>query len=251
MPEYNCDCCGFKTRDKGKYLKHNETNKHLTNMNSFEPKVDLLEQIMKRLDVLEKRLDVLKQDVEEPVEPFDLDILIYDLIQKNEISKEQYGYYDEIQERDTIDMTKYVNDHFSKEEQIDMAEGNLDEMLLQSYKEGIVKAIYNKLCKVIPSGSMKVNDLSRSKYSIYCEGSWLNHINSAEKLEEIVNLYQSNMQKLHSIYMTCMELHNVELKHEEFNNMLTNLCQGKDVIYKVIKQLLGYFKQTDKIDLKK
>ena len=29
MPEYKCECCDFKTIDKGKYLKHNETIKHL------------------------------------------------------------------------------------------------------------------------------------------------------------------------------------------------------------------------------
>ena len=29
MPEYKCECCDFKTIDKGKYSKHNETIKHL------------------------------------------------------------------------------------------------------------------------------------------------------------------------------------------------------------------------------
>ena len=35
MPEYTCECCDFKTIDKGKYLKHNETIKHLKKWNSM------------------------------------------------------------------------------------------------------------------------------------------------------------------------------------------------------------------------
>jgi hypothetical protein len=35
MPQYKCECCVFKTIDKRKYVKHNETIKHLKKMESF------------------------------------------------------------------------------------------------------------------------------------------------------------------------------------------------------------------------
>ena len=35
MPEYKCECCDFKTIDKGKYLKYNETIKHLKKIESY------------------------------------------------------------------------------------------------------------------------------------------------------------------------------------------------------------------------
>lgn len=269
MPEYLCECCNFKTPIKCKFQAHNETSKHLNNMKSFvqpvkeanplQAKVDKLEELvkslMKRIEVLENKpqdashvvevVNEVIEPVEEPVEePFDLDILICDLMQQNEISMENYGYYNEIQERELIDMTKYVNHKFSKEQQIDMAEGMLDEMLLETYEEKSIKAIYHKLCKVIPNGSIKVNDISRSKYSIYCEGSWLNPVRSSEKLEELVELYQNKIKTLHEIYITCMDLHNVDLKPEKFDTMLSNACQGKEATSKVVKLVLGYYNEA-------
>ena len=35
MPEYKCESCDFKTIDKGKYLKHSETIKHLKKIESY------------------------------------------------------------------------------------------------------------------------------------------------------------------------------------------------------------------------
>jgi hypothetical protein len=35
MPEYKCECCDFKTIDKGKYLKYNGTIKHLKKIESY------------------------------------------------------------------------------------------------------------------------------------------------------------------------------------------------------------------------
>lgn len=267
MPEYLCECCNFKTPIKCKFQAHNETSKHLNNMKSFvEPKkeanplqvkVDMLEELVKslikRIEVLENKpqdanrvVEVVNEVIEpvaEPVEeePFDLDIVIGDLVQQNEISVEAYGYYDEIQDRESIDMIKYVNDKLSIKEQIEIAEGMLDEMLLETYEEDSIKAIYHKLCKVIPDGSIKVNDLSRSKYSIYCQGQWLNPVRSTEKLEELVELYQAKIKKLHEIYVICTDLHKVELKPEKFETMLINSCQGKEVKGKVVKLILSYY----------
>ena len=92
MPEYKCECCDFNTIDKGKYLKHNETIKHLKKMETYvkqepvkqkpviqepviqEPdlKVKMLkleqtiEMLIKRIEILEKN-QVVKLAVPLPV----------------------------------------------------------------------------------------------------------------------------------------------------------------------------------------
>ena len=76
MPEYKCECCDFKTIDKGKYLKHNETIKHLKKMESYvklepvkqEPVIqetDLNEKVLKleqTIEMLIKRIEVLENN---------------------------------------------------------------------------------------------------------------------------------------------------------------------------------------------
>lgn len=78
MPDYICECCSFKTIDKGKFLKHNETSKHLKKMETFvkpepqpeEPdlkeKVFMLEQT---IQVLIQRIEVLENNQRAPIAP--------------------------------------------------------------------------------------------------------------------------------------------------------------------------------------
>ena len=267
MPEYLCECCNYKTPIKCKFEAHNQTSKHLNNMKSFvEPlkegnplqaKVDMLEELVKslikRIEVLENNpqdanrvVGVVEEVVEPVVEPFDLDIIINDLVQQNEISMDRYGYYNEFEQKEIIDWKKYMNDILTKKEQLKIAQGEIDEMLKETYKEGSIKSIYHKLRNVIPAESIKVKDISRSKYSIYCEGKWLNNSRSEEKLAELIDLYQHRIANLHHAYMTCMELHNIDLKGDVFEVYIKNLFEGREVIGKVIKLVLAHYNEATK-----
>ena len=81
MPDYKRECCDFKTIDKGKYLKHNETIKHLKKMESYvklepakqepviqEPVIqepDLKVKVLKleqTIEMLIKRIEVLENN---------------------------------------------------------------------------------------------------------------------------------------------------------------------------------------------
>ena len=94
MPEYKCECCDFKTIDKGKYLKYNETIKHLKKMESYvqlepvklepvklEPvkqkpviqEPDLKEKVLKleqTIEMLIKRIEFLEKKIKLQNQPF-------------------------------------------------------------------------------------------------------------------------------------------------------------------------------------
>ena len=59
MPEYKCECCDFKTIDKGKYFKHNETNKHLKKMETYVKQEPVKQEPVKQEPV---QLEPVKQE---------------------------------------------------------------------------------------------------------------------------------------------------------------------------------------------
>ena len=62
MPEYNCECCMFKTHIKTKFSLHMETSKHLKNMESFvkiEP-----DNLKERVATLEESNQSLKETIQ-------------------------------------------------------------------------------------------------------------------------------------------------------------------------------------------
>ncbi len=89
MPEYNCQCCNFKTMDKSKYKRHTETDKHIELANvptavrceTPPPKSDeiaelraMVLEMSKTILFLNQKIDTLtskleSQPVSQPVEP--------------------------------------------------------------------------------------------------------------------------------------------------------------------------------------
>jgi hypothetical protein len=284
MPEYKCECCEFKTIDKGKYLKHNETSKHLKKMESFvkvevsenplQAKVDMLEQtiqlLIKRIEALENKQEI-KQDVsrvteqvkilvvdkkiepitvpvepvEEPVEepvvePLDIDMII------NHIESECYINFDEYKtfqgDEEILDLESYVKQNLDKNTQQKIANGEVVYPLLKdTYATNSEKAIFNKMCKLIPKESIKVNDISRGKFSLYC-GEWLNAGESTTKLENLINELQLHIGNLHTIYTTCKDMYVNDINHDNYIKTIEKVYQGDEVKSKVIKLLLAYYK---------
>jgi hypothetical protein len=277
MPEYKCECCDFKTIDKGKYLKHNETNKHLKKMESFvkvevsenplQAKVDMLEQtiqlLIKRIEVLENKQDI-KQDVsrvaeqvkpvvekkiepitvpvvEEPViELLDIDIVI------GHIETECYINFDEHKtfqgDEEIVDLESYVKENLDENTQQKIANGEVVYPLLKdTYATNSEKAIFNKMCKLIPKESIKVNDISRGKFSLYC-GEWLNVVESTTKLETLIEELQVYIGNLHNIYTTCKDMYVTDHNPDNYVKIIDKVYQGKELKSKVIKLLLAHYK---------
>ena len=276
MPEYKCECCEFKTIDKGKYLKHNETSKHLKKMESFvkvevsenplQAKVDMLEQtiqlLIKRIEVLENKQDI-KQDVsrvaeqvkpvvekkiepitvpvvEEPViELLDIDIVI------GHIETECYINFDEHKtfqgDEEIVDLESYVKENLDENTQQKIANGEVVYPLLKdTYATNSEKAIFNKMCKLIPKESIKVNDISRGKFSLYC-GEWLNVVESTTKLETLIEELQVYIGNLHNIYTTCKDMYVTDHNPDNYVKIIDKVYQGKELKSKVIKLLLAHY----------
>ena len=277
MPEYKCECCEFKTIDKGKYLKHNETSKHLKKMESFvkvevsenplQAKVDMLEQtiqlLIKRIEALENKQDI-KQDVsrvaeqvkpvvekkiepitvpvvEEPViELLDIDIVI------GHIETECYINFDEHKtfqgDEEIVDLESYVKENLDENTQQKIANGEVVYPLLKdTYATNSEKAIFNKMCKLIPKESIKVNDISRGKFSLYC-GEWLNVVESTTKLETLIEELQVYIGNLHNIYTTCKDMYVTDHNPDNYVKIIDKVYQGKELKSKVIKLLLAHYK---------
>ena len=71
------------------------------------------------------------------------------------------------------------------------------------------------MCKLIPKETIKVKDISRGKFSIYCEGKWFNQAEATERLEKLINILQRNTSDLHYIHITCQELYR-EVDYEKY-----------------------------------
>ena len=277
MPEYFCEACNFKTPIKCKFSTHNETSKHLKKMESFvkvevsenplQAKVDMLEQtiqlLIKRIEVLENKQDI-KQDVsrvaeqvkpvvekkiepitvpvvEEPViELLDIDIVI------GHIETECYINFDEHKtfqgDEEIVDLESYVKENLDENTQQKIANGEVVYPLLKdTYATNSEKAIFNKMCKLIPKESIKVNDISRGKFSLYC-GEWLNVVESTTKLETLIEELQVYIGNLHNIYTTCKDMYVTDHNPDNYVKIIDKVYQGKELKSKVIKLLLAHYK---------
>jgi hypothetical protein len=267
--------CKFITHNEtSKHLKKMESFvKVEVSENPLQAKVDMLEQtiqlLIKRIEVLENKQDI-KQDVsrvaeqvkpvvdkkiepitvpvepvEEPVEepviePVDIDLVI------NHIESECYINFDEykniIGDEEVLDLESYVKQNLDKNTQQEIANGKVVwEILKDTYDTNSEKAIFKKMCKLIPKESIKVNDTSRGKFSIYC-GEWLNPLESTTKLENLINELQLHIGNLHTIYTTCKDMYVNDINHDNYIKTIEKVYQGDEVKSKVIKLLLAYYK---------
>jgi hypothetical protein len=267
--------CKFITHNEtSKHLKKMESFvKVEVSENPLQAKVDMLEQtiqlLIKRIEVLENKQDI-KQDVsrvaeqvkpvvdkkiepitvpvepvEEPVEepviePVDIDLVI------NHIESECYINFDEykniIGDEEVLDLESYVKQNLDKNTQQEIANGKVVwEILKDTYDTNSEKAIFKKMCKLIPKESIKVNDTSRGKFSIYC-GEWLNPLESTTKLENLINELQLHIGNLHTIHMTCKDMYVNDINHDNYIKTIEKVYQGDEVKSKVIKLLLAYYK---------
>ena len=287
MPEYKCECCDFKTIDKGKYFKHNETKKHLKKMETYvkpepvkqepvkpepvkqepvkeEPdlkeKVSMLE---KTIEILIKRIEVLENNqVEKPADepqplgviesnedvepnedglplPVDVDDIIHHIEHETFIDLEPYT------KNNTIDWDNYVKEQLDEDIHLKMKNEKVPyEILKETYDENSEKAIFKKMCKLIPKDTIKIKDVSRGKFYIFCEGKWLNQVEATEKLEKMIDTLQRHITNLHIIYATCDELYRGcgSVFCENYSNYSEKVCQGNAIKKSIVKSILEYYK---------
>jgi hypothetical protein len=84
---------------------------------------------------------------------------------------------------DFIEWDKYVKDQLDEDMHNEISNGNVAfELLKHTNDENWEKAIFKKLFKLIPKETIKVKDISRGKFDIYCEGKWTIQVEATEKM---------------------------------------------------------------------
>jgi hypothetical protein len=63
------------------------------------------------------------------------------------------------------------------------------------------------LFKLIPKETIKVKDISRGKFDIYCEGKWTIQVEATEKNVKLIDVSQLNISNLHNIHVNCQDLY--------------------------------------------
>ena len=91
------------------------------------------------------------------------------------------------------------------------------------------------MCKLIPKETIKVKDISRGKFSIYCEGKWFNQVEATERLEKLINILQRN------IHITCQELYR-EVDYDNFIKLNEKVFEGNAIKKSIVKSILEYYK---------
>ena len=97
------------------------------------------------------------------------------------------------------------------------------------------------MCKLIPKETIKVKDISRGKFSIYCEVKWFNQVEATERLEKLFNILQRYISNLMYIHITCQELYR-EADYKKFIKLNEKVFEGNDIKNSIVKSILEYHK---------
>jgi hypothetical protein len=274
MPEYFCECCNFKTLIKCKFINHNETTKHLKKLETFvkvevsvnplQEKVDMLEQtiklLIKRIEILENnqgikpvaepvvepvvetKIKPVAKPVAEPVaEPLDIDILMGHIEEQYDINLDEYTIIKN--NRECIDWDSYINKNLDDKTQQKIANGEVVwDILKDTYQTDSEKAIFKKICNLIPRDTIKVSDLSRGKFSIFCVDKWLSPVESTEKIDTIINILQQYVSNLHNIHTSCKDMYVNDPDFEKYIKLNEKVFQGTEIKGKILKLILSYYK---------
>jgi hypothetical protein len=215
---------------------------------------DTIKVLMKRIDQLEQNQSVQQpvqpvqqpvQHVEEPESPKqtdqpknDIDDIIHHIEQTTFIDWNEFRKDD-----GSVDYEKYVEKRLEDcDRKAFKQEENPFELLRHTYKEDSQTAIYKKMRKLIPEDIIKVNDVSRSKFSIFSNGKWLNSVDSAEKLEEIIKALQNNISDLDIIHSTAKDMYGRPVTADQFADWFAKSHQGKDIYKPIVKDILEAYK---------
>ena len=210
-----------------------------------------IEMLIKRIEVLENNQvakpavplpvvePVVEQVVEPVVEPVGIDDIINHIEHETHIDFEPYTEHKEY--GDVVKWDKYVKDHLDENMHNEISNGNVVfELLKDTYDGNSEKAIFKKMCKLIPKETIKVKDISRGKFSIYCEGKWFNQVEATERLEKLINILQRSISNLHYIHITCQELYR-EVDYENFIKLNEKVFEGNDIKKSIVKSILEYY----------
>jgi len=223
--EYNCNFCNFHTDHKAKYERHLKSKKHIVAINNDLSPLELA------LILLE-----LKEQPEEP--EVDIDDIINHVFF---LTMNEYVCLSNDVNIEEQEWLNYVKQKLSYEEQYKIANNiNPFELLRDTYKGTSETAMVKKITKLIPETIIKINDISRCRFSVYSNGEWLDWIQSTRKIVEIIQMLQPYIVHLHNIFYTMDELYRPS-KIEDYDKIMNRVHQG-DITKSVLKNILLNYK---------
>ena len=230
--EYNCNSCNFHTDHKTKYEKHNETKKHIVAINNEKSPIELALILL----AMKAQEETIKEEPEEP--EVDIDDIINHVFF---LTMNEYVCLSNDVNIEEQEWLNYVKQKLSYEEQYKIANNiNPFELLRDTYKGTSETAMVKKITKLIPDNIIKINDISRYRFSVYSNGEWLDWIQSTRKIVEIIQMLQPYIVHLHNIFYTMDELYRPS-KIEDYDKIMNRVHQG-DITKSVLKNILLNYK---------
>ena len=232
--DYHCNSCKFHTKHKTKYEKHNETKKHIMAINNDKSPLELT--LILLANQLKAQEETIKEEPEEP--DVDIDDIINHVFF---LTINEYVCLSDDVNIEQQDWLNYVKQKLSYEEQYKIANNiNPFELLKDTYKGTSESAMVKKITKLIPDNIIKINDVSRYRFSVYSNGEWLDTIQSTKKIEELIQMLQPYIVHLHNMFSTVDELYRPS-KIEDYDKIMNKVHQG-DITKNVLKSILWYYK---------
>jgi hypothetical protein len=135
MPEYNCQCCNFKTNDKTKFKRHTETDKHikLSTIHAMIP--DEISELRAMVFELTNTINTLKQPIKiEEIRPIKIEEKKYMTID------EEKSYMDSTCAKLAEDAMEWITDYTPRQKVSDDCKSPY--IKIENYK-------YNLLAKMM------------------------------------------------------------------------------------------------------
>ena len=230
--EYHCNSCNFHTDHKTKYEKHNETKKHIVAINNEKSPIELALILL----AMKAQEETIKEEPEEP--EVDIDDIINHVFF---LTMNEYVCLSDDVNTEEQEWLNYVKQKLSYEEQYKIANNiNPFELLRDTYKGTSETAMVKKITKLIPDNIIKINDISRYRFSVYSNGEWLDWIQSTRKIVEIIQMLQPYIVHLHNVFSSFEELYRPS-KIEDYDKIMCRVHQG-DITKSVLKNILLNYK---------
>ena len=230
--EYHCNSCNFHTDHKTKYEKHNETKKHIVAINNEKSPIELALILL----AMKAQEETIKEQPEEP--DVDIDDIINHVFF---LTMNEYVCLSDDVNIEEQDWLNYVKQKLSYEEQYKIANNiNPFELLRDTYKGTSESAMVKKITKLIPENIIKINDISRYRFSVYSKGEWLDWIQSTKKIEELIQMLQPYIVHLHNIFSSFDELYR-PCNIKDYDKIMYRVHQG-DITKTVLKNILWNYK---------
>ena len=178
-------------------------------------------------------------ELKEPKEPqIDIDDIINHVFF---LTMDEYVCLSDDVNTEEQEWLNYVKQKLSYEEQYKIANNiNPFELLRDTYKGTSESAMVKKITKLIPENIIKINDISRYRFSVYSKGEWLDWVQSTKKIEELIQMLQPYIVHLHNIFSSFDELYR-PCNIKDYDKIMYRVHQG-DITKTVLKNILWNYK---------